>query len=442
MIYSHEGKVIEHQESGPWSGDLVTLLEEKKDPQIKWSGPKINMKLLTECAAFFRYVMDKHDSEAQVRLYCNGTDWKAVAMPQWVGTGMTSNEIDVHATWGVTAEHEKLREDIVSDLDAEGYMDTGTNHSHCSSSAFQSGVDLANELKTPGIHLTFGHLDKDKIHVHGRVTFRGILYEINYNEWVDLQNPIEADAEGGFPQALTWAPEIPTARKKLKKAFPSEWRDCCFVKTTRAATTPAYGGHGWNAQQAWYQSGFTDDEYYGLSAEEMNYAYGSGYKPYSNKALPGNQSKTTRPDAYRPSPIPTETVMLQIHDNESAARWLEYNTTLAADKALARLVLASVDPKERMAEQADSRDRTLRMLSDITETYELLFSQLMDLFEPETVVLPPEHMEDVITDNILDLYYHYLNGDDIDGEEEDDTEAISTAEEGDAENAEPSAEIK
>jgi hypothetical protein len=248
---THKGKLLEEQDLGLWKGDIVTFLPAEPNPVIRWTGAKIPYSVLEECLAFFRYGEDKWNSEVQVRMFYNpegeGT-WKAQAFPQWTSTGMTTKEIDTSSkTYDVTDEHRELRAKIMVELDEAGFLPNGTNHSHCSSGAFQSSVDHADEVNQPGVHLTMGCVTSDNVEIHGRVSFRGVLYEIVYQDWVQMENQ-----EPLTPiKLLNWHVPYEKDKEKLKEAFPKQWLDCCFEKVYAPVKT---GFHPYGAYQVGYNA--------------------------------------------------------------------------------------------------------------------------------------------------------------------------------------------
>ena len=55
----------------------------------------------------------------------------------------------------------------------------GTVHHHCSTSAFQSGTDEADETNREGFHFTIGNLDKEDIDIHFRWCLDNQCHELD-----------------------------------------------------------------------------------------------------------------------------------------------------------------------------------------------------------------------------------------------------------------------
>tara|TARA_R110000751_G_scaffold96275_2_gene187840 strand:+ start:4474 stop:5613 length:1140 start_codon:yes stop_codon:yes gene_type:complete len=210
---------------------------EKGEPEFKWQHGKINMEEWHKILSFFKWSYDETKSETQVRLLYNPDTkhWVAWAFPQEHGTGMTTKEIDNN-------QKDEQRARYV------GYTNMGTVHHHCSTSAFQSGVDEANERSQDGIHITVGHMDKNIYDIDARVCWADLKYNCSTSDWF------------GHPEAWDSIPEFsrfidPALREFLSKPpespdFPEEWKEN-LIKVERnvgfgtnhySSRYPRYGG--------------------------------------------------------------------------------------------------------------------------------------------------------------------------------------------------------
>lgn len=144
-----------------------TLEHEVKSSKatFDWDGPVIPREVWHPVLAFFKWTYDESKSESQVRLYVNSQtqQWRAWAFPQEANTGMNARELDTPETATQRAQFS----------DAEGWLYFGTVHHHCSASAFQSGVDEANERNQDGLHITVGHMDKLQYDIDARLYIGG-----------------------------------------------------------------------------------------------------------------------------------------------------------------------------------------------------------------------------------------------------------------------------
>jgi len=119
--------------------------------------PTMPQEILNTAAAFFRLIFDMWhtesalllalDEENKYHLYCpkqevdyTGVDWK--------------DDVDL----------------------ADGHYLMGSIHSHCDFSAFHSGTDEGDAAKNDGLHLTFGHIDRDVPEVDAMISFSGVRW--------------------------------------------------------------------------------------------------------------------------------------------------------------------------------------------------------------------------------------------------------------------------
>ena len=223
----HSGKLLVRQDFGLWSGLLpydLGSIPPVKDPVIRWHGAKIPSGIWSRLAGFFRHANATWKSEAQARLYYSAekAEWKVVVAPQRVATGMFSGELK---DWQMTDAQKKMRDEAFAGP-GDGFLPNGTFHSHCDCGAFQSGTDHADEISQPGVHITFGRVSSERIHVHGRVSYRGIIYPIRWDDWFP-----------GWPEGLD--PALPTFEyvvgKEFKAEFPKEWLERCFPYDSKPA---------------------------------------------------------------------------------------------------------------------------------------------------------------------------------------------------------------
>ena len=263
-----DGVVLSFQDLGLWKGEIATDLPPAgSSPELRWTGAPIPMGIWRQLAGFFRHANATWKSEAQARLFYKAEtkEWKVVVAPQRVGTGMYSGELKGYS---LDAEKSALRSRIFAE--ADGFLPNGTMHSHCDCSAFQSGTDHEDEVSQPGIHVTLGRISSDKVHVHGRVSLRKVLYPVVWTDWFPDW------PEGLDPRRDEFDLELPEG---TDLSFPKEWLDACFPYAAPPPATVYGGAKRYNREtRSW--------EPYSFPASEAGYGYGFGRREEEDEWRP------------------------------------------------------------------------------------------------------------------------------------------------------------
>lgn len=196
----------------PWRPPVIEAPEEKL--LLSWDGERIPLDLWYSVCAFFEEQYALTRGESQVRLFYNPTQkiWKAWAFPQEWSTGMSTKELENHPN--------RAKQD--AEIGA-GFKVYGTIHHHCSSSAFQSGVDRENEEAQNGIHITIGKIGSSEYDLDGRIYFGRVKYTCIWGHWFDLNPPWIGQVPAGIRDSI---------RASLLKSpppkdtpFPRVWMD-------------------------------------------------------------------------------------------------------------------------------------------------------------------------------------------------------------------------
>jgi len=235
----HKDTVYEPVESQFYSGYQPVKLTEG-EPTLTWKGGKIPTEEWQKILSFFKWSYDETKSETQVRLLYNPetSHWVAWAFPQEHGKGMLADEIDGD-------EKDKQREQF------PGYTVAGTVHHHCSSPAFQSGTDKADEKSQDGVHLTVGKLDSATYDLHSRVCRSDVIYSCSLKQWFEY--PPEWD--GIIPaKYINHAVADTLVTPVSDVGFPEQWKDNLIkiVKTYPATQYYNRGHHTGNHCEANY----------------------------------------------------------------------------------------------------------------------------------------------------------------------------------------------
>jgi hypothetical protein len=168
---------------------LFTTYDEVEVPEQEvtpiWKGAKIPLTMWQTIVKFCKHSYDELKSETLIYLFYDETaaqPWSWWVPPQTTH-GMTVKSDPDHANY---AEQRAQ------------YPDTmfGTVHHHCSTSAFQSGTDEADETQREGLHFTIGNLNKDNdFDVHFRMTIGNNHAEIDAHTYIEMdENPFKRNA--------------------------------------------------------------------------------------------------------------------------------------------------------------------------------------------------------------------------------------------------------
>jgi hypothetical protein len=244
----------------------VAELPEQKDLSPEWLGKPIPLDMWKEILAFMKQSQDKFKSEALAFLYYDVSNddnpWSYWVPPQETA-GMTVKSLPDDSLW---------REQ------RSKYPDTqfGTVHHHCTSSAFQSGTDEADEVNREGLHFTIGKLnDVDNLDVHFRLSIGGHCVEMDAGTYIE-------QAESPFKATCRVTDDVQSqVRNHLHKldiaTLPDGWEDMDFTvqmdnvhkKTYSVTSYSGYSKHNITQGTLGYAYGYDpDDAYFKKNADE------------------------------------------------------------------------------------------------------------------------------------------------------------------------------
>jgi hypothetical protein len=137
--------------------------------------PKIPAQHVWTIKEFFRKVVEVHHSEAEVTLYYNKEtrDYKIHVGEQTV----THSSVNYK------------REGNVHIPGIEDYLKVGTIHSHCDFGAFHSSTDVDDEVEFDGLHVTFGHNNKDVFSISASYVVNGYRTKIDPSDVLEGIEP-------------------------------------------------------------------------------------------------------------------------------------------------------------------------------------------------------------------------------------------------------------
>ena len=175
MFVKKDKDIYRVVEAGGWVGCEPVTLTEVTQPVNRWTGGKRTIAQHQQVTAFFEWTQKEYKSEAVIHwLYNEETRlWCPIALPQR-GVGMTVSLLEDHENWVPSFERGN-RGDVM-----------GTDHHHCSSSAFQSGTDHNDEKTKEGLHLTIGGVGTGKYSLHARSSFRKNILPAVLSDWYEV----------------------------------------------------------------------------------------------------------------------------------------------------------------------------------------------------------------------------------------------------------------
>lgn len=238
-----KGDAIEDNVSIEGLFDCTLKHEIKKTSgSIIWTGPKIPPEVWQQVLAFFKWTYDTTKSESQVRLFVSPTlkTWRAYAFPQEAKTGMTAVEL---------ANDEAKKQRAALDMNPPDWFLFGTVHHHCSTRAFQSGTDKANEEGQDGLHITIGKMNDDKEYdLHARFYRKGLCFTPDMSWFYDVTT-ILSQCPAAFRQLLPKNLEDVTAKKLMctpapaDTEIPEQWKNNLIeIKPPTSITPTVYQG--------------------------------------------------------------------------------------------------------------------------------------------------------------------------------------------------------
>jgi hypothetical protein len=145
--------------------DISFLQDLDASVELETKLPKIPERTVWRIKEFFRRVVEVHRAESEVTLYYSKDkgDFKVHIPEQFVSHGGVQ-----YKRAGMT--HIEGMED---------YLRVGTIHSHCDFNAFHSGTDEHDEEDFDGLHVTFGHNDRDEFTISASVVVNGFRMKID-----------------------------------------------------------------------------------------------------------------------------------------------------------------------------------------------------------------------------------------------------------------------
>ncbi len=126
--------------------------------------PKIPAVFVWKIKEFFRKVVAEYRSESEVSLYFNKE------------LGIYKIYVPKQEVSHASVKYQRIGTTHLPEFD--GFLEVGTIHSHCDFGAFHSGVDVGDEHNFDGLHITFGHNDKDTFSISASLVVNGFRTKV------------------------------------------------------------------------------------------------------------------------------------------------------------------------------------------------------------------------------------------------------------------------
>lgn len=127
--------------------NISCLDDLKAEAELQVELPRLPAQFVWQIKEFFRQVVDKYHAESGISLFYSKVDDKF--------------QIDVPEQKVSHGGVKYIRSAMTHLEGSENYLRVGTIHSHCDFGAFHSGTDVGDEKDFDGLHVTFGHNDRD-----------------------------------------------------------------------------------------------------------------------------------------------------------------------------------------------------------------------------------------------------------------------------------------
>ena len=140
--------------------NIASLEDLDTESWVETNLPRLDAKNVQKIKEFFRQVVAEYASESSTTLYYNKDteEYKVFVPEQQVSHG------GVNYKMTLTDEEE---------AEFNGFLRVGTIHSHCDFGAFHSGTDVHDEEDFDGVHVTFGHNNRDEFSISASIVVNG-----------------------------------------------------------------------------------------------------------------------------------------------------------------------------------------------------------------------------------------------------------------------------
>jgi len=203
----------------------------EEDISCSWKGPLIPFDLWRELIAWCEITQEKFKSEALAFLYLDDKEGWKIWYPPQITRGMT---VGVDQDSPQYNPQRKLLGDA---------LQMGTLHHHCTSSAFASGTDKADEIDRDGLHFTIGNLDKNTYDIHMRICVNNTCWDCEPTDFIEVHESLDHVPEK-YRQRIHADMISEASEPAVLKTFEKIFKEALKNVKKPTYTPPDYGGIG------------------------------------------------------------------------------------------------------------------------------------------------------------------------------------------------------
>lgn len=225
MLVKCNDKMFEEVEDGPWTALKPVEVKEAKSICNRWNGHKIKMSQVAPIASFFEWSQAETKSETMIHgYYHEDWGWEFLVLPQKGHSGLSVSLLDDDEGKKAAMTHLPGRWLPGTPWDpsyGKEWVLKSTWHHHCTSAAFQSGGDHADELTKEGFHVTLGNISSSEYSFHARSSYGHQCLDVVLSDWFELDPVVAAAVPEAFHDACI-AKLLKQPPKEI--VFPEWWK--------------------------------------------------------------------------------------------------------------------------------------------------------------------------------------------------------------------------
>lgn len=213
-----------------------------------YKGPKIHHIEWMRLLAWMYNTNKRLGVECQCRLYAEKNVSTGNTSPQIVAVPFPQEYSKSSPMTTKEVANGQLYDGLSRKYRPKDYIYIGSVHTHCNSSAFQSGTDHNDEKDDKGLHITLGHMNNTKrFDIHTRLSYLGDSFHPVMESWYYHPAIEKLDGLGMTNNEVN---EIilmlMTTHPGNKVGYPAEWDDVMIEKAPMVYTSNSGAFRGMN----------------------------------------------------------------------------------------------------------------------------------------------------------------------------------------------------